>query len=70
MKKKQLKIADLKIKSFVTSVEDGKSNTVKGGSWGCMETNGPQVEICPNTIFPDQSICDPACITNFEPICI
>ena len=69
MKKKELKIAELKVQSFVTTMKDQKSETVKGGSWGCGGTNGPQVEICPNTIFPDQSVCDEACITNFPPFC-
>lgn len=70
MKKTQLKIADLKVQSFVTSVEEQKSETVKGGSGGPVVTNGGgQAQICTNTIIPDQSICNPACITNFAPLC-
>lgn len=67
MKKKQLKIADLKIQSFVTSVEEEKSETVKGGSFVCQETRGPGPVICPNTIFPDRSFCDPSCLTIGAP---
>ncbi len=74
MKKKNLKIADLKIESFVTSVNEENANTVKGGNsvfGGCDSVNGfpRQPVICQNTIYPDQSICNPACITNFVEIC-
>ncbi len=70
MKKKQLKISDLKVKSFVTAVEGDSSNTVKGmGTFFGCGTNGPQREICPNTIFPDQSFCNDACITNVPDFC-
>ncbi|MGB3467885.1 MAG: pinensin family lanthipeptide [Cyclobacteriaceae bacterium] len=70
MKKKNLKISDLKIQSFVTSMEDESGETVKGGyrsNFGGCDTvdgsfNGPA--ICQNTICPDRSICDPACLTR------
>ncbi len=64
MKKKKLKIQDLQVKSFITAVEDQSSNTVKGG-FG--ETNGPEHGICENTIYPDASYCNPACLSNFPP---
>lgn len=74
MKKKDLKIADLKIKSFVTSMDEDTTNTVKGGEsafGGCDTVDGWHVRpvICMNTIYPDQSVCNPACITNFVEIC-
>lgn len=74
MKKKELKIADLKIKSFVTSIDEDTSNTVKGGDsvfGGCDTINGfpRQPVICMNTVYPDQSICHPACLTNIVEIC-
>lgn len=43
MKKKSWKIADLQIKSFVTSVKEENANTVKGGNsvfGGCDTING------------------------------
>lgn len=75
MKKKNLKISDLKIQSFVTTVDEDKVNTVKGGfgsEWGGCETrdgsfNGPA--ICQDTICPDRSFCDPACLTRVVEIC-
>ncbi|MEL6560790.1 MAG: pinensin family lanthipeptide [Bacteroidota bacterium] len=74
MKKKHLKIADLEIKSFVTSMKDETADTVKGGDsvfGGCDTVNGfnRQPVICQNTIYPDQSLCNPACITNIVEIC-
>ena len=71
MKKKSLKIADLKIKSFVTSMNDETAKTVKGAGsfFDDCETMGPQPMICQNTVFPDQSICNPACFTNIPELC-
>jgi len=46
MKNKKLNLNELKAKSFVTDLEDGKENTVKGGgtTWaygrcGVLDTN-------------------------------
>ena len=37
MKNNKLPLSELKVKSFVTDLEDGKSDTVKGGSTaGCV----------------------------------
>lgn len=70
MKKKDLTIADLKVQSFVTSIDSGTANTMKGreGSFGqsfeegCDTVNGfnNQSVLCRNTVCPDQSICNPA----------
>lgn len=69
MKSKKLNLSDLKVKSFITEVEGKSPQTVKGG-WGNFPTNGsPNANICEDTIFPDQSICDPACLTNFPIFC-
>lgn len=68
MKKKQLKIEDLKVNSFVTGIENEKSNTIKGMIRN-DDTNGPQPEICHNTIWPDASYCNPACLTNIQVVC-
>ena len=73
MKKKDLKIADLKVRSFVTTVKEENANTVKGGIsfFACDTINGiaNRPLVCQNTILPDESICNPACITNFVEIC-
>jgi len=57
---KKLKLNELKVKSFVTALENNESNTVKGGSnplvvsnvTGCMNTQahfctGSAVDACP-----------------------
>jgi len=57
--KKKIDLKSLKVTSFVTSVEDIKSETVKGGNWnnGGL-TRGNQ--ICEETIVPDVfGICRP-----------
>ena len=79
MKKKDLTIADLKVQSFVTSMNNETANTVKGreGSFGqsfeegCDTVDGfnNQPALCRNTVYPDQSICNPACVTNVAWFC-
>ncbi|MGB3468727.1 MAG: pinensin family lanthipeptide [Cyclobacteriaceae bacterium] len=76
MKKKNLKIADLKIQSFVTTVEDHTVKTVKGG-FGThfrelcetVDAINNQPVICRNTIYPDESYCNPACLTQQAIVC-
>lgn len=75
MKKKKLKISNLKIQSFVTSVKKDKVDTVKGGyrsNFGpCESLQGSYLgpAVCENTICPDRSLCDPACLTQLVEIC-
>ncbi len=52
--KKSLNINDLKVKSFVTSIDANTVQTVKGGV---------------NTVNNDRSICDDACLTDLPVFC-
>jgi len=45
MKKKKLKIEDLKVDSFVTSVEGNNMNTVKGGTGSAWYWFLPEKEV-------------------------
>ena len=54
MKKKQLKIDEIKVNSFCTTVEEENVNTVKG---------------CNYTIANDPSICDFRCISFIPALC-
>ena len=54
MKKKQLKIGEIKVNSFCTSDEDLNANTVKGGT---------------NSVANDPSICDYRCISFIPALC-
>jgi len=54
MKNKKLKLADLKVKSFVTERSEEKVNTLKGGARsigksqiGCGPTPGTWCYVCP-----------------------
>ena len=40
MKKKNLSLSQVKVKSFVTALETTQSGTAKGGSYGYEFTNG------------------------------
>lgn len=54
MKKKQLKIDEIKVNSFCTTTEDVNAKTVKGGA---------------NSVANDPSICDFRCISYIEALC-
>ena len=59
MKKDKLRIANLSVKSFVTSVDKEVSLNVKGGN-----TN-----LCPLTIRLNESLCEPICVPTEQVTC-
>ena len=81
MSKKKLNLEGLKVKSFVTSMEDGQEDTAKGGAIQpaitrppCIVQTGPagclsQVVICGSRFCPTQLICPTEGFCPTEAIC-
>ena len=66
MKKSKLNLNDLKVESFVTNINTGKSETVKGGFQG---SNGT---ICNSNCCSNDDFCfsrQTDCETIFDPGC-